>query len=98
MQVVPMAVDSAGRVKTDAILGHSSDKKVFSHFTDLVERQPDDEELVRPSEEELTETTARTRAVLEKLVNGTPHFIPISINNHTSHSENTSCTALCTSI
>jgi len=60
-------MDSAGRIKTDAILGHSDKKKVFSQYTDLVERH-DDTDLARPSEEEVNDATARTRAALEKIV------------------------------
>lgn len=67
-QVLPLQLDSAGRVKSDAILGKRGDKKVFSQYTDLVEKQTDEEELARPSEEEINDVTARTRAALEKIV------------------------------
>jgi len=70
--VVPVTIDSAGHVKTDAILGHSADKKVFSQYTDLIERQPGADDLVKPSEEDISEATARTRAALEKIVNSKP--------------------------
>jgi len=69
-QIVPITIDSTGRVKTDAILGHGADKKVFSQYTDLIERQPASEDgLAKPSEEDISEATARTRAALEKIVN-----------------------------
>eukprot|EP00026_Physarum_polycephalum_P004665 Phypoly_transcript_04687.p1 GENE.Phypoly_transcript_04687~~Phypoly_transcript_04687.p1 ORF type:complete len:558 (+),score=113.10 Phypoly_transcript_04687:270-1943(+) len=67
-QVVPLAMDASGRVKTDAILGHG-DKKIFSQYTDLIERPHDAAELARPGEEEINDATARTRAALEKIVN-----------------------------
>lgn len=68
-QVVPITLDSTGRVKTEALLGHGDNKKVFSQYTDLIEKQPGTEELSRPSEEDINEATARTRSALEKIVN-----------------------------
>lgn len=79
-------MDSAGRVKTDAILGHG-DKKVFSQYTDLIERPHDASELAKPSEEEINDVTARTRAALEKIVNSmSPSFASfhLSLTMHTS--------------
>lgn len=62
-------MDASGRVKTDALLGQRADKKVFSQYTDLIEHQHDESGLARPSEEEVNDVTARTRAALEKIVN-----------------------------
>lgn len=41
---------------------------MFSQYTDLVERHAEDDELARPSTEEIDDVTARTRAALEKIV------------------------------
>jgi len=67
-QVIPVALDATGRVKSEAILGQRGDKKVFSQYTDLVERHAEENELARPSAEEIDDATARTRAALEKIV------------------------------
>lgn len=62
-------LDSNGRVKYETILGHGKDKVVHSTALALTEKAVDDEDLVRPSEEDEAEATARTRAALEKIVN-----------------------------
>jgi len=66
--IVPVQLDSSGRLKHEAILGHT--KPVFSQYTDLIERPHTEEELGRPDEEEIAEITAKTRSALEKLVQG----------------------------
>jgi SNW domain-containing protein 1 len=70
--VVPLTLDSTGKIKYDALItqGQTPGKTVFSKFTDLVEKHVEESELSRPSEEEVAETTAKTRAALESLVNG----------------------------
>jgi SNW domain-containing protein 1 len=62
-------LDSTGKVKYETILGHGKDKIVHSTALALTDKVVDEEELVRPSEEEEAEATARTRAALEKIVN-----------------------------
>jgi len=62
-------LDSSGRVKYEAILGHGKDKIVHSTALALTEKAVDEEELVRPTEDEEAETTSRTRTALEKIVN-----------------------------
>ncbi|KAI0748555.1 pre-mRNA-processing protein 45 [Daedaleopsis nitida] len=73
-----LQVDSEGNVRYDAIAlqGQRSGKFVQSQFKDLVpiahRKDLDESEraLDRPSEEEVQLTTDKTRAALEKLVNG----------------------------
>lgn len=69
-------MDAQGNVEYDAIAkrGHSSKQIVQSQFKDLVplsERaDTGDVSLSRPSEQEVQETADRTRAALEKNLNG----------------------------
>ncbi|TFK92325.1 pre-mRNA-processing protein 45 [Polyporus arcularius HHB13444] len=73
-----LQVDAEGNVRYDAIAlqGQRSGKFVQSQFKDLVplshRKDLDDTEraLERPSEDEVQATTDKTRAALEKLVNG----------------------------
>ena len=73
-----MQVDGEGNVRYDAIVqqGQRPGKIVQSQFKDLVplaQRKDLDDEarlLERPSEEDVQATTEKTRAALEKLVNG----------------------------
>ncbi|KAH9945852.1 pre-mRNA-processing protein 45 [Epithele typhae] len=73
-----LQVDAEGNVRYDAIAlqGQRSGKLVQSQFKDLVplahrkDLDDADRSLDRPSEEEVQETTEKTRAALEKLVNG----------------------------
>ena len=73
-----MQVDSEGNVRYDAIAhqGQRGDKIVQSQFKDPVplahrkDLDDDDRTMERPSEEEVQATADKTRAALEKLVNG----------------------------
>ncbi|TFK42445.1 SKIP/SNW domain-containing protein [Crucibulum laeve] len=73
-----LQVDSEGNVRYDAIAhqGQRPDKIVQSQFKDLVplfhrkDLDDTDRTMDRPSEEEVQETAEKTRAALEKLVNG----------------------------
>ncbi|TDL24985.1 pre-mRNA-processing protein 45 [Rickenella mellea] len=73
-----LQVDSEGNVRYDAIAlqGQREGKNIQSQFKDLVplshRKDLDDSarNLDRPSEEEVQETAEKTRAALEKLVNG----------------------------
>jgi len=65
-------LDASGKVKYDILArqGNRKDKIVFSKFTDLLPaevRDDDDPELARPDDEEILETTEKTRLALEKL-------------------------------
>jgi SNW domain-containing protein 1 len=62
-------LDSTGKMKYETILGHARDTIVHATPLALTEKVVDEEELVRPSEDEEAEATARTRAALEKIVN-----------------------------
>ncbi|PFH54229.1 hypothetical protein AMATHDRAFT_53102 [Amanita thiersii Skay4041] len=73
-----LQVDSEGNVRYDAIAhqGQREGKIVQSQFKDLVplayrkDLDAKDMSMERPSEEEVQETAERTKAALEKLVNG----------------------------
>ncbi|KAF8163446.1 pre-mRNA-processing protein 45 [Crassisporium funariophilum] len=73
-----LQVDSEGNVRYDAIAhqGQRPDKNVQSQFKDLVplfhrkDLEDSDRNMERPSEEDVQETADKTRAALEKLVNG----------------------------
>ncbi|GAA5832928.1 hypothetical protein JCM3766R1_000360 [Sporobolomyces carnicolor] len=73
-----LQVDQDGRVRYDAIAqqGHRKGVHVQSSFKDLVplanrtDVSKDQLEMARPSEEEVQATADRTKAALEKLVNG----------------------------
>ncbi|CAD5121714.1 DgyrCDS10198 [Dimorphilus gyrociliatus] len=69
-----LQVDSEGKVRYDALAkyGHGKNKVVHSRFEDLLPKPIDDDdpELQRPDEEEIQETTDKTREALEKLVAG----------------------------
>lgn len=71
-------MDSEGTVRYDAIAhqGHREGRNVQSQFKDLVpldhrtDLNEEQRSMERPSEEEIQATAERTRAALEKLVNG----------------------------
>lgn len=73
-----LQVDSEGNVRYDAIArqGQQPGKVIQSQFKDLVplhyrkDLTDEDRAMDRPSEEEVQATSERTRAALEKLVNG----------------------------
>ncbi|TFK76349.1 pre-mRNA-processing protein 45 [Pluteus cervinus] len=73
-----LQVDSEGNVRYDAIAhqGQRPDKRVQSQFKDLVpllhrkDLDEEDKTMERPSEDEVQATADRTKAALEKLVNG----------------------------
>ncbi|CAE6476560.1 unnamed protein product [Rhizoctonia solani] len=73
-----LQVDAEGNVQYDAIAqqGHRDGRRVQSQFKDLVpiahrtDLTDEDRLMERPSEEEVQATADRTRAALEKLVNG----------------------------
>ncbi|XP_002741369.2 SNW domain-containing protein 1-like [Saccoglossus kowalevskii] len=71
--VIAKTVDAEGKLKYDAIArhGHGKDKVVYSKFTDLLPKHitnEDDPELQKPDDEEIQETTEKTRKALEKMV------------------------------
>ena len=71
-----LQVDAEGKVKYDAIArqGHSDDRIIHSSFKDLIplrqQANAGDISLEKPGEEEVAETTERTKLALEKLVSG----------------------------
>ncbi|KAH8280714.1 hypothetical protein KR054_004077 [Drosophila jambulina] len=67
-------LDDKGKIKYDAIArqGHGKDKIVYSSISQLLPAEvlaEDAEELMRPDEETVAETTEETRLALEKLTN-----------------------------
>ncbi|KAH8272685.1 puff-specific protein Bx42 [Drosophila bipectinata] len=67
-------LDDKGKVKYDAIArqGHGKDKIVYSSISQLLPAEvlaEDADELLRPDEETVAETTEETRLALEKLTN-----------------------------
>jgi len=68
--IVPLALDSDGKVKFDAIISKGNSKVVYSRAQDLVPKQASEELLERPDPEVEAETTAKTKAALEKIING----------------------------
>ncbi|KAF4532865.1 hypothetical protein B566_EDAN001468 [Ephemera danica] len=65
-------LDAQGKVKYDVLArqGHSKDKIVYSKLSDLLPAEvvaEDDPSLARPDEEEIEETTEKTRLALEQL-------------------------------
>lgn len=71
-----LQVDAEGKVKYDAIArqGHSDDRIIHSSFKDLIplrqQANAGDISLDRPTEEEVADTTEKTKLALEKLVSG----------------------------
>ena len=71
-----LQVDAEGKVKYDAIArqGHSDNRIIHSNFKDLIplrqRADAGDISLERPSEEEVAESTEKTKMALEKLISG----------------------------
>ena len=71
-----MQVDAEGSIQYDAIAkhGHTESRIIHSQFKDLVplNQRADVEKvtLERPNEDEVKETTEKTREALEKIVQG----------------------------
>jgi len=64
--IIPLNIDSEGKINFGAVLGIHDKKVVYSSARDLIEREPDEDDLVRPGEEEEMETTALTQEALSK--------------------------------
>lgn len=70
-QTVPINVDSQGRIKFDAIINPGNSKALIqSRNEDLREKKVEEEDLKRPDPEEEAQILAKTKAALEKAVNG----------------------------
>ncbi len=71
-----LQVDAEGKVKYDAIArqGHSDSRTIHSNFKDLIplrqRADAGDISLERPSEEEVAQSTEKTKMALEKLISG----------------------------
>ncbi|MCO5588702.1 hypothetical protein L7F22_042661 [Adiantum nelumboides] len=68
-KILPISVDAAGNIAFDAIVkqGENASKTVFSQHTDLVPKLPQDVDM-KDEQEEIEETTRRTKAAIEKIV------------------------------
>ena len=68
--IIPLSMDATGKIKYEAVLGKHDKKKVYSTALDLIEYEPDTNELQLPTEEEIIETAERTRDALSKKISG----------------------------
>lgn len=66
--IIPLTMETDGRIKFEAVLGQSDKKVVYASARDLIERDPTDEDLARPGDDVEQETTERTRDALSKLI------------------------------
>ncbi|KAJ3056812.1 mRNA splicing protein [Rhizophlyctis rosea] len=72
-ETLPLQTDAEGNLRYDLILRQGRDDKQIVHgqYKDMLEKDiKDDEELTRPDEEVINETTERTRQALEKIMEG----------------------------
>ncbi|CAK9205851.1 unnamed protein product [Sphagnum troendelagicum] len=69
-KILPVSVDAEGNIAFDAIVKQSENasKTVFSQHRDLIPKLPNEADVEKPGDEEIKETTERTKAVLEKIV------------------------------
>jgi SNW domain-containing protein 1 len=70
LETLPLTIDQDGSIKYEMVL-HSREREgkiVHARMDDMIAQ--DVEDLARPSEEEVLDTTAKTREALEKLVSG----------------------------
>lgn len=69
-KVAQLAVDENGDVRYDMVIrqGLRKEQNVFSKFTDLLPKDFQEEDLARPSEEEIQETTKKAQEALGLLV------------------------------
>ncbi|BBN10480.1 SNW domain-containing protein 1 [Marchantia polymorpha subsp. ruderalis] len=69
-KILPVSVDAEGHIAFDAIVKQSENasKVVYSQHRDLVPKVPSEVIAEKPDEEEIQETTDRTKAALEKIV------------------------------
>ncbi|KAF7490601.1 SNW domain-containing protein 1 [Sarcoptes scabiei] len=70
---LPIQHDDQGNIKYDVILRQSSDKNkiVYSKLQDLLPKEIlNQDELLKPDEEEIQKSTESTKAALEKLIQG----------------------------
>ncbi|EFJ10710.1 hypothetical protein SELMODRAFT_447254 [Selaginella moellendorffii] len=68
--VLPTTVDAQGNVRYDAVVkqGENSSKIVYTQHRDLVPKLPSEVPSAKPGEDEIKETTERTKMALEKIV------------------------------
>ncbi|GAM23348.1 hypothetical protein SAMD00019534_065230 [Acytostelium subglobosum LB1] len=68
-EIIQLGVDSSGRVKYEDVLGIDKNKILYSQYTDLIPKEFGQSEMERPTDEDTVETTNKTKAALEKIVN-----------------------------
>ncbi|XP_024391047.1 SNW/SKI-interacting protein A [Physcomitrium patens] len=71
-KIIPVSVDAEGSIAFDAVVKQAENarKTVFSQHRDLVPKVPTEVDTEKPSEEEAEATTERTKAALEKIIEG----------------------------
>ena len=72
VQTLALNTDAAGKVRHDAVVKqqHGADTLVQSSHTDLLSKKFTDEQLMKPSEEEVEAKADETRDALEALLQG----------------------------
>jgi SNW domain-containing protein 1 len=68
--IVSVNVDAEGNIKHDAIVQKGTAQKVYSSFTDLVQKDFKKDSLVLPTKEEEEEATLKTQKALGLLIDG----------------------------
>jgi len=68
--VTPLRVDARGNVRYDVVVhqGVRRGKKVFTQLADLVEKDDSDDDLTKPSEDEVQKLAEKTQEAMGKLV------------------------------
>lgn len=71
-KIIPVSVDAQGKIAFDAVVKQAENarKNVFSQHSDLVPKVPTEVDTEKPSDEEADATTERTKAALEKILEG----------------------------
>ena len=69
-RTVPVTLDSQGRVKYEALLGHGDRQIIQARHEDVSEKKFSTDELRKPDAEEEAATTEATKKALEKVLNG----------------------------
>lgn len=71
-RIIPVSVDAQGKIAFDAVVKQAENarKNVFSQHSDLVPKVPTEVDTEKPSAEEAEATTERTKAALEKIIEG----------------------------
>ncbi|PRP81176.1 putative Puff-specific protein Bx42 [Planoprotostelium fungivorum] len=69
-KTVPITLDNQGRIKYETLLAPGSSREIQARHEDLAAKKIGDEEMRRPDQDEINQTTLETKQALEKIVNG----------------------------